>query len=620
MAGCKPYQPQPLLQSRNTKRSFYRIQASVTRTEQIFKEMEERYRDEMGAAHVGGAGGNTTYKNLLHLDAAWKSLRYKDVFGLPPLCVKETRERLPTTPGIDVVVAGGTLGIIIACALQARGLKTACVERGVIQGRDQEWNISRQELYEMVELKVLTQEQAEACIVSEFNPVRVKFGTITEIYTEDVLNLGIRPRTLVAYALENFKKKGGTIIESFALSNVYVHPNGVQIQGTTKGHAHEKVAFAGKLLLDCMGNQSPIVKQIRHGKKPDGVCLVVGTCASGFPEEANTTGDVICTIAPSEPPINAHKTDSTTIDTNDFTSTDTISMSLSNTKVHNAQMFWEAFPAGSGKTDRTTYMFTYMDASTHRPSMIQLMEHYWDAMPEYQGVSLDDLTIKRILFGLFPTYRDSPLKSHFDRVLGVGDASGIQSPLSFGGLAALCRHLSRLTNAVEDAIRFDCVDKHSLSLINSYNPSLSVAWMFQKAMSIDAHAQSYDRDFINRLLGANFVAMKQEGDTVLKPFLQDVIQAGPLAKTLLTQVRKDVFFIPVILYRVGLGPLLDWLLHFMGLLSFTALHQISEKWKLREVADGLPPRQRFMLRRALEQWEYGAGLDAKSLRRRSKSG
>ena len=31
-----------------------------------------------------------------------------------------------------------------------------------------------------------------------------------------------------------------------------------------------------------------------------------------------------------------------------------------------SQYFWEAFPAGSGPTDRTTYMFSYMDADSRR--------------------------------------------------------------------------------------------------------------------------------------------------------------------------------------------------------------------------------------------------------------
>ena len=45
--------------------------------------------------------------------------------------------------------------------------------------------------------------------------------------------------------------------------------------------------------------------------------------------------------------------------------------------------------------------------------------------------------------GVFPTYRQSPIQSNFNRILQVGDASGIQSPLSFGGFGSLTRHLER---------------------------------------------------------------------------------------------------------------------------------------------------------------------------------
>ena len=38
--------------------------------------------------------------------------------------------------------------------------------------------------------------------------------------------------------------------------------------------------------------------------------------------------------------------------------------------VPNVQYFWEAFPAGSGPMDRTTYMFAYMDAEPHRQAPI----------------------------------------------------------------------------------------------------------------------------------------------------------------------------------------------------------------------------------------------------------
>ncbi len=47
-------------------------------------------------------------------------------------------------------------------------------------------------------------------------------------------------------------------------------------------------------------------------------------------------------------------------------------------------------------------------------------------MAEYQGVKLEDIDFKRALFGFFPTYRESPLQPRFDRVIQIGDASGIQ--------------------------------------------------------------------------------------------------------------------------------------------------------------------------------------------------
>jgi pyruvate/2-oxoglutarate dehydrogenase complex dihydrolipoamide dehydrogenase (E3) component len=53
----------------------------------------------------------------------------------------------------DVIVAGGTLGVFVAVSLAQRGLRVAVVERGKLAGRTQEWNISRKELLELVEVR-----------------------------------------------------------------------------------------------------------------------------------------------------------------------------------------------------------------------------------------------------------------------------------------------------------------------------------------------------------------------------------------------------------------------------------------------------------------------------------
>lgn len=410
-----------------------------------------------------------------------------------------------------------------------------------------------------------------------------------------MLNLGVSPLKLIETAKQRLLELGGEIREGSIATGLQIHPTTVKLslKGTT--HSDEEtenctsLSLTGKLFVDCMGNASPVIRQVRHGRKPDGVCLVVGTCARGFRSDGNTTGDVILTNAPAEPPT-GHR-------------------STSQAGLHNLQLFWEAFPAGSGPTDRTTYMFTYLDASPDRPSLEQLLEHYWIAMPEYQGVQLDDLEVLRILFGMFPTYRDSPVNFPFDRVIAIGDAGGLQSPLSFGGFAALMRHLKRLVVSISEAVDTGSLDSDSLRYIAPYNPALSGAWMLQRAMSIPASSAAYDRSFVNRLLSGNFDAMEQLDEKVLRTFLQDVIQAGPLARTLAVQVTKDPLFVPQILGHVGVGPLFDWMLHFLGLLTYTAAYNMAMALELENIATALPTKQQFLLKRAVERWRYGSGLD-----------
>ena len=74
-------------------------------------------------------------------------------------------------------------------------------------------------------------------------------------------------------------------------------------------------------------------------------------------------------------------------------------------------------------------MFTYVDAHESRPSLAKVLDDYWDLMPPYQNLgSVEEVELLRVLFGYFPTYRDSPLPAGFDRVTAIGDASGSRAP------------------------------------------------------------------------------------------------------------------------------------------------------------------------------------------------
>lgn len=60
------------------------------------------------------------------------------------------------------------------------------------------------------------------------------------------------------------------------------------------------------------------------------------------------------------------------------------------------------------------------------------------------------------------------------------------------------------------------------------------------------------------------------------------------------------------------GPLLDWMKHVGGLAAFTALHN-GLSAPLQQVAQSpvLSDKQKYVLNRTLETWEFGAGLDYK---------
>jgi lycopene cyclase CruP len=114
------------------------------------------------------------------------------------------------------------------------------------------------------------------------------------------------------------------------------------------------------------------------------------------------------------------------------------------------------------------------------------------------------------------------------------------------------------------------------------------------------------------MLAGNFAAMEGLGDPVMKPFLQDVIQFGPLLQTMGAQMVRDPLSIPGLIMHVGPGPLADWVSHVAALGAFTALDGVAGPplAALRRSA-ALSPQQRYRLARLLEAWQFGSGKDYK---------
>ena len=495
---------------------------------------------------------------LRAVDRRWQNYRQG---MLPTPTVVTVSNQGSCQPDWDVVIGGGTLGILLGAALTQQGWRVALLERGNLRGRDQEWNISRAEISHLVSQGLLTEAELEQAIATEYNPARIQFGEGEPLWVNDILNVGIDPVYLLETLKQKFLQAGGTLLEQTPFDQATVHAQGVTVQ------AGEQVLNT-RLFIDAMGHFSPVVQQVRQGKKPDGVCLVVGTCAEGF--AANHTGDLM----------------------------------VSFTHIQNqCQYFWEAFPAHDG---RTTYLFTYVDAELERPSLEALFDDYWRLLPEYQAINLKDLTLKRALFGFFPCYRDSPLRYPWDRTLPVGDSSGSQSPLSFGGFGAMIRHLERLTVGIDEALSQDCLSAKDLQRLQPYQPNLSVTWLFQQAMRVGVN-QSLAPDRINHLLATIFADMAALGEPTLKPFLQDVVQFPALAKTLLRTTAYHPKLVMQLLPQVGLPAILRWLPHYTALAGYSGLYPVAKA--LEPLTHAFSAPQQYRYHRWLDALRYGTGND-----------
>ncbi|MBE9118386.1 FAD-binding oxidoreductase [Lusitaniella coriacea LEGE 07157] len=497
---------------------------------------------------------------LRGVDRLWQGLR--ETTPPIPKAIKESSNSLETLDW-DVAICGGTLGILLGTALQQRGCNVILLERGTLRGRDQEWNISREELGVLLELELLSKEELERAIATEYNPARVTFHQGCEIWVNDVLNIGVDPVFLLETLKQKFLAAGGDLLEKTPFKSAIVYPDGVLISAGEQ-------SFTTRLLVDGMGHFSPIAQQARKGEKPEGVCLVVGSCARGY--EENETGDLIASFTPIQ---------------------------------NQCQYFWEAFPARDG---RTTYLFTYVDPHPDRVSLEFLMDEYLRLLPEYQNVARSRLDFQRFLFGFFPAYRKTPLRVPWDRVLPIGDSSGAQSPVSFGGFGSMVRHLKRLTLGIEEALQSDCLTKEALDLLQPYQPNISVSWLFQRTMSVPVdRAVSPNR--INELMSGVFEVMDRLGDDVLKPFLQDVIQFPALTKTL---PRVNPQLVLPFLPQIGVPMLADWLGHYLNLGLYSTLSSVgdrADKLGLHQYAQKLSPQKQYYYHRWLDAWKYGSGGD-----------
>jgi lycopene cyclase CruA len=311
------------------------------------------------------------------------------------------------------------------------------------------------------------------------------------LHTPTVLNIAIDSDKLLHLCGEKLRQAGGEIWEHTEFKQAEVRDNGVTVE-LANLVTEEVRQTSGRLLIDAMGTASPIAWQLNGDNTFDSVCPTVGAVIeSGFAPEVwdDRYGDVL----------NSHGDIS-----------------------KGRQLIWELFP-GEGK-DLTFYLFHYHQVHPDNPgSLLEMYEDFFTILPEYRRCDMEQLVWKKATFGYIPghfTVSKSDRSVAFDRLLAIGDAASLQSPLVFTGFGSLVRNLARLTILLDVALKHNLLRAEDLNQIRAYQSNIAVTWLFSKGMMVPT-GKNLSPERVNAMLNTFFGLLADEPPEVADTFIKD---------------------------------------------------------------------------------------------------
>lgn len=440
-------------------------------------------------------------------------------------------------PTYDLIYIGGALGVIHAAVMAQRGYRVLLVERLSFGRMNREWNISRAEFQSLIDLGLFTPDEFEAIIAREYrdgfnkffdanNPPHLKAAIL---HTPTVLNVAIDSDKLLQLCGEKLQKAGGEIWDETEFTQAEIAPEQVTV---SLQHLPSQTPrqVTGRLLVDAMGTASPIAWQLNGGRAFDSVCPTVGAViASGFEPGVwdSNYGDVL----------NSHGDIS-----------------------RGRQLIWELFP-GAGE-ELTIYLFHYHQVHPENPgSLLEMYEDFFTILPEYRRCDMEKLVWKKPTFGYIPGHfsinsRDRTVA--FDRLVAIGDAASLQSPLVFTGFGSLVRNLYRLTDLLDTALRHNLLTAQDLNQIRAHQSNIAVTWLFSKGMMIPT-GRHLPPQRINAMLNTFFGLLANEPPEVADTFIKDRFDWFTFNRLALKAARNNPALIVWIWDMAGAKDFWRWL-------------------------------------------------------------
>ncbi|MEH2056361.1 MAG: flavin-dependent dehydrogenase [Nostoc sp.] len=476
-----------------------------------------------------------------------------------------------TNPQYDIIYIGGALGAIHAALMAKLGYKVLLVERMPFGRMNREWNISRDEIQSLVNLGLVTPTELETIIAREYKDGFNKFFDANNpsklrspiLHTPTVLNLGLDSEKWLQMCGQKLQAAGGDIWDETEFIRADIDISQVILKVKHLPSQIEK-QVSGRLLIDAMGTASPIAWQLNGGRAFDSVCPTVGAAIeSGFEPGVwdSQYGDVLYSHG-------------------DIS--------------RGRQLIWELFP-GAGD-ELTIYLFHYHEVNAENPgSLLEMYEDFFTILPEYRRCDMDKLVWKKPTFGYIPGHfsvGSSDRTIAFDRLIAIGDAASLQSPLVFTGFGSLVRNLERLTTLLDTALKHDLLSFRHLNKIRAYQSNVSVTWLFSKGMMVPT-GKFLPPQRINAMLNTFFGLLADEPLEVADNFIKDKCDWLTFNRLALKAARKNPALLLWIWELAGPRDLLRWLGSYFNFGRHALISALLSPWFggfLNRVGSWLEPR------------------------------
>jgi len=228
-------------------------------------------------------------------------------------------------------------------------------------------------------------------------------------------------------------------------------------------------------------------------------------------------------------------------------------------------------------------------------SLLEMYEDFFTILPEYRRCDLDALVWKKPTFGYIPGHfsvGDRDRRVAFDRLMAIGDAASLQSPLVFTGFGSLIRNLPRLTHLLDVALKHDLLTALHLNQIRAFQSNIAVTWLFSKGMMVPT-GRFIPPARVNSMLNTFFGILGQESPTVAEAFIKDRVSWVAFNRMALKAAWQNPALLPWIWDLAGARDLFRWLGSYIDFTLRAFVSALLQGWFpawVRQIQPWLEPK------------------------------